>query len=417
MDNGRRTSGTSFADEFDEFDHLLDDDDTSAPAAGATRSQRAVGDGPALKPARRRLRRPSMPRTSGDRPSIRITPDWNRVAAVLFVGIVVLALLYFLVTSIAHSRRDGAYRDYAGSVRSLASQSEAQGDQLESILVEPNGGTIAERVAKIETLGARVDKLAADAKALDVPEQMQPAQAWLETSLEYRSAGIAALQRSLSASASAKDQSSAATSVANAMARLVASDVVWSDSFATSARDVLKADGVDGISFTDSVFFGDLDEVAPSAVEKMLDRLQQSGPATAGDADLATCPTGKTCGGQLESGRVTVTPSGQTLTVGALTEIKGGDNIVFEVPFTNQGEVQLTQVPVKVTLRGDDSDPVTLTGVIDVVDPGQTATAKVALDDIPNFGEVLDMDVLVGPIAGEKTADNNGASYQIQFSI
>ena len=68
-------------------------------------------------------------------------------------------------------------------------------------------------------------------------------------------------------------------------------------------------------------------------------------------------------------------------------------------------------------MRGSESDPVKLTGVIDVVDPGQTATAKVALDEVPNFGEVLDTEILVGPIPGEKTADNNKASYQIQFSL
>jgi hypothetical protein len=112
-----------------------------------------------------------------------------------------------------------------------------------------------------------------------------------------------------------------------------------------------------------------------------------------------------------------VDPTGQTLDPSGVTDIKGGDNVAFEVPFMNQGEVQLTQVPVKITLRGADSDPMTLTGIIESVDPGQTATAKVPLDEIPNFGEVLDMDVLVGPIPGEKTADNNRGSFQLQFSL
>ena len=44
-------------------------------------------------------------------------------------------------------------------------------------------------------------------------------------------------------------------------------------------------------------------------------------------------------------------------------------------------------------------------------------TAQVALDEMPNFGEVLEVDILVGPIAGEKTADNNRGSYQVQFSL
>ena len=43
--------------------------------------------------------------------------------------------------------------------------------------------------------------------------------------------------------------------------------------------------------------------------------------------------------------------------------------------------------------------------------------AKVSLDEVPNFGEVLDTTILVGPIPGEKTADNNQATYQLQFSL
>jgi hypothetical protein len=200
------------------------------------------------------------------------------------------------------------------------------------------------------------------------------------------------------------------------MSRLVASDVVWADSFAVSARSVLASDEVDGVTVPDSMFVDDLEALSPKGISSMLDRLETSAAATS-EGTVEIPKDGKIRGGQLESGRITVAPSGQTLAPGSLTEIKGGDDVVFEVPFTNQGEVQLTEVPVKITLRGDESDPMTLTGVIDVVDPGQTATAQVPLDEIPNFGEVLEMDVLVGPIPGEKTADNNRGSFQLQFSL
>lgn len=403
MDNGRRPSGTSFADDFDEFDDLLDDEPTPARGRGATP----------------KAAKASAPKGAGrtQRPSIRITPDWNRVAAVLFVVAVVVFLLYFLVSTIADSRRTGAYKDYFGDVRSIATQSEQQGDELESILAEPNAGTIAERVANIEQLEVRARKLVDRAEALDVPDQLTEAQGWLLTSLEYRASGVDAMQRSLSASVSAKDQTAAAATVSAAMSRLVASDVVWADSFAAVGRGVLKEDEVDGVTVADSVFVSDLDGVGPKAVATMLDRLKQSGPATADAATAKVPKDGKVRGGQLEAGSITVAPSGKTLAPGTLTEITGGENIVFEVPFTNQGEVQLTQVPVKVTIRGEESDTVTLTGTIEVVDPGQTATAQVALDEVPNFGEVLDMDVVVGPIPGEKKTDNNLASYQLQFAL
>jgi hypothetical protein len=410
MDHSRRSSGTGFADDFDEFDRLLEDDDdeqpiaTSGPVVGATRTKRPAAPRRSLKPR-------------GTRPAIRITPDWNRVAAVGFVVAVVLFVLWFAVSSIMGARREGAYKDYFGKVRDIASTSSSQGDQLDSIINSPDGGDRAERIAQIEELSTRADKLVTKARALDVPDQLVDAQAFLVQSLEYRASGLDAVQRSLGASAGAKDQDAAAKAVAEAMARLVASDVVYADSFAVASRSALKQDDVNGVTVADSPFITDLEMVSPKGLSSTLDRLASSVSTKSKTAVAGGCAEGKICGGQLQTGSITVDPSGQTLDPTGVTEIKGGDNIAFEVPFMNQGEVQLTQVPVKITLRGADSDPMTLTGIIDSVDPGQTATAKVPLDEIPNFGEVLDMDVLVGPIPGEKTADNNRGSFQLQFSL
>jgi hypothetical protein len=405
MDDSRRTSGTSFADEFDEFDHLLDDDEPTAAASKTGRLPKARADKPADGDGRKL-----------SRPSIRITPDWNRLAAVLFVIAVVLLVVWFAVSSILGARREGAYKDYFNEVQTIASQSTSQGDELDSILVDPNGGDRAERIARIEDLAGRADKLVTQASAIEPPKQMVDANQWLETSLQYRASGLDALQRSLSASVDAKDKDASTESVAQAFARLIASDVIWADSFAVAARTQLQDDEIEGVAVPDSVFFSDFDQLGAKSIGSMLDRLAVSTKVVAGGKAPAP-KDGKIRGGQLESGQVTVAPSGQTLIPGGLTEIKGGDDVTFEVPFTNQGEVQLTQVPVKITMRGSESDPMVLTGVIDVVDPGQTATAKVALDEVPNFGEVLDTTILVGPIPGEKTADNNQGTYQLQFSL
>lgn len=405
MDDSRHSSGTSFADDFDEFDHLLDDDEPEAASPRAGRQPKV------------RTSAASGGRSGKlQRPSIRITPDWNRLVAVLFVAAVVLFIVWFAISSILGARREGAYKDYFGEVRAIASQSSAQGDELESILVDPNGGDRAERIARVEELATRADKLVKQAVAIEAPKQMVDSQQWFETSLSYRSTGLDALQRSLSASVDAKDKDASAESVAQAFARFVASDVIWSDSFAVAARTQLKADKVEGVAVPDSVFFGDFDQLGAKSISSMLDRLEVSTKVKSG-GQAAVPKDGKIRGGQLESGQITVAPSGQTLVPGGLTEIKGGDDVTFEVPFTNQGEVQLTQVPVKITMRGTESDSMVLNGTIEVVDPGQTATAKVSLNEVPNFGEVLETTILVGPIPGEKTADNNQGTYQLQFSL
>lgn len=403
----------SFSDDFDEFDNLLDDD---GPAVATARGGAAVAV--ARPPRTGAATAPRPAKVGPGRPNIRITPDWNRVAAVLFVAAVVLFIAWFAVSSILDARRTGAYEDYFGEVRDIATQSAGQGSELEAALSDPTAGDRSERISQIETIAARADRLVQDAQALEVPEQLASPHASLVMSLEYRASGLDAMQRALTASIDSRDQEASANAVAAAMARLVASDVVWADSFATGGRSVLKADEVDGVAVPDSVFVDDLEAVSPKGIASMLDRLKVSAASKEGGGNAAVNSCGdKVCGGQLETGRVGVAPSGQTLVPGGLTEIKGGDNVVFEVPFTNQGEVQLTQVPVEITLRGKESKPMTLTGAIDRVDPGQTTVAKVELDEIPNFGEVLEMDILVGPIPGEKTADNNRGSYQLQFSL
>ncbi|MEO6866547.1 MAG: hypothetical protein ABI200_00840, partial [Gaiellales bacterium] len=406
MDHSRTPSTTGFADDFDEFDHLLDDDDdaqpTPAPRGGRSGSPAAPGGTAKRMPGLK----PRLKRAKAAGSGVRMSPDWNRIAAVLFVAAVVLMLLYFVISGIASSRRENSYKDYFSKVRDIAAQSTSQGDELNTILVDPDSGDRSQRIARIEQLSSRADKLRKDAVAVQAPKQMTEAHEWFVTSMQYRASGLSAVQRSISSSIEAKDKEAAASGVAEAMARLVAADVIWADSFVTEARGVLKDDKVEGVTVPDSVFMTDFEKLSPKNVTKMLDRLKLS--TTASSSGKAKVPKdGKIRGGQLESGQVTVAPSGQTLIVGGTTKIKGGDGVSFEVPFTNQGEVQLTAVPVKITIRGSESDPMKLTGVIDVVDPGQTATAKVAMDEVPNFGELLDVDILVGPIPGEKVLDNN----------
>lgn len=406
MEDARRQNSTMFAD-FDEFDHLLDDDEpTPAPRsrAAGSRSATAVAPQPRQKASR------SFPRMGS-------SPDWNRIAAVGFLVAVVLFVAWFAVTSIFDARRAGSYRDYFDSTREIATQSAAQGSELESILNAADAGDRSQRIEQLEQLATRADKLEERAQGLDVPEQMIDAHRWMLASLDYRARGIEGVQRSITAAMDSKaDKAKAAATVSDSLARLVASDTVWNDSFATEGRSVLSADDVSDVTVPDSTFVEDLDLVGPTAIGKTLDRLRLASKAT-GAGVVAVPKDGKIRGGAIEGGKVTVSPSGQTLSQTSLTEIKGGADVVFDVPFTNQGEVQLTDVPVTVTMRSDTGKPIELSGVIDVVDPGQSGTAKVALSETPDFGVPMTMDVLVGPIPGEKTTDNNRATFQVQFAL
>ena len=404
----------TYEEDINEFDLLLDEDEDVAVAP--SRPSRGAAPAATAAAPRRFGRAPvDAPRTSAGG-TVRVAPDWNRIAAVLFVVVIGMLVLWFAVSSIRDARRNGAYKDYFSKVRELSTQSTQQGSELDTILTDQNSGDRSQRVARIELLSTRAAKLAKDAEALDPPKQLEDSQQWFVTSLDYRARGLASLQRSLTDTMKTTNKSKAADNVAQAMSRLVASDVVWSDSFAAGSRDVLRRDDVNDVTVPDSVFIKDLDAASPTAIAQTLERIRIATTATKGGTPVVP-KDGKIRGGQLEGGRVTVSPSGQAISLDSLTEIPSAENMAFEIPFTNQGEVQLTDVPVKITLRGENSDPIELTGAIDSVDPGQTASVKIPLTDLPTFGEVLTMDVLVGPILGEAKTDNNTATFKVQFSL
>lgn len=403
----RHTSFTSYADDVDEFDLLLaDDDDDIATSPGGE----SVRHHTAPKSSGRRSRRPVVRSTGAG-------PDWGRIATAAFVVAVTLFVVGFAVKSYMNHRTQARYESYMQDVSGITSQSTAQGEELRSLLQDTSGIDRAQLVARLEKLEHRAADLVTRAKQLNAPDKMVGPQRWLIASLEYRQNGLREQRQALVAALAAKNQSAAATSVANANARLLASDVIYGDSWAGEARHVLSAEKISGVSVPDSKFVLDPEFTSPKAMQLLLTRLStlSEGAKGAKGAKTVVPNDGKTRGGAL--GTVVVGPSGQVLTTTALNEIAGGDGLTFDVSFTNQGEVQATQVPVLVTLRGDASDPIQLTGTIDQVDPGETATVKVPLSELPTFGEVLTMTVKVGPIPGEKVVDNNAATFKVQFQL
>ncbi|MCW2974004.1 MAG: hypothetical protein JWN72_2277, partial [Thermoleophilia bacterium] len=323
----------TYEDDINEFDLLLDDDEELAPRGG--RSTAAAGTAAApRRAARPAADREVAPHASGSR--LRVTPDWNRIAAVLFVAVIVLLILWFAVSSIRSHSRNSAYKEYFGQVRDIASKSTDQGVELDTILTDANAGDRTQRVQRIQQLSTRAAKLAKDAAAIEAPDQLTESQQWFVTSLDYRARGLSSLQRSITDTTKTTNRAKSAENVAAAMSRFVASDVVWSDSFATGSRDVLKRDDVKDVTVPDSVFVADLDDVSPASVTKMLARISVATVTTKGGT-AAVPKDGKIRGGQLEGGQITVAPTGKTLSLSSTNMLTLPEGFAFEVPFTNQG--------------------------------------------------------------------------------
>ena len=79
-----------------------------------------------------------------------------------------------------------------------------------------------------------------------------------------------------------------------------------------------------------------------------------------------------------------------------------------EVEVQNQGESTENGVTVSVTAGGN-----TLRESISTIPAGETASATIALTPAPKGTVNLEVDV--EPVPGEQVADNNKASYTVEF--
>lgn len=400
--DGNRHSGSYIDDDLD-FDLLLEDDDMDA------------ADGPAHRGAT-----DSTPRVGGSGGGgtggtrLRVTPDWGRIATVGGVAVVVLFVVAFAVNAVLDHRKASSFRDYFAATGEVFEQSDAQGEELTGLLAQPSGADRGQLVARLERMQGRSERLVKDVQAIDAPEQLGRTHEWAITVLTYRANCVDALRRAMTSALSAKDRTAAATGVADANRRCDASDVVHQDSFVGSARTVLSREKITDVRVPESDFVQDSEFTSPKAIGLMLERLSTASKTTpTGEVEVPN--DGKTRGGELQS--VMMVPSGQQLSATALTEVAGSDDLAFEVTFLNQGEVQATQVPVTVELRGDNTEPIELTGVIEQVNPGESGSVRIDMGEVPTFGDVLTVSVTAGPVPGEKNASNNSATFQVLFKL
>ncbi len=392
-------SSTTWIDEDLDFDLDLDLGEDEPDHDGASGS--------------RRMRMPRR-KAGGYRPvRMRSTPNWTRIAAAGFIAAVVLALLVLSISAFVGHRRESAWKSYFSNVREVVNQSNTQGDELQVLLTQPTGADRAQLVGRVDRLARRSDQLVAQAKGIESPEELTGAHEWLVTTLVYRRNGLHALEKSMTAALGMKDKKAAAALIADANQRLVASDVIFADSWAASARKILSREQIEGIKVPESEFVKDPELGSPKAMQLMLDRI-----ATVGSTAAKNGKKVKVKGVQGTSlGSVSVSPAGTVLSATGINEIAGSDDLAFEVVVENGGESQQTRIPVTVTLRGDNTDTQKLTAYIEKVDPGQSASVTIPMDEIPTFGEVLTAKVAVSPVAGEKLTTNNNGTYEVLFKL
>jgi len=354
---------------------------------------------------------PKGPRGPGRPPSApqNLTPLLRLVGLIAF-AILIIVLLVFWIQSCQASGKTKTYKSYMTKIADVGSTSQQIGRQLGQALLTP-GVKRAQLQQQISGL-ARQEQLDVNrARGITPPGPLRTEHQAVIQALEYRVSGLAGLANALGATAGSKDTQQAAALLATQMRRLLASDVIWDDSFKSPATAELDHQGVTGTNDNGgplvpaSAVLQNPELATATAMAQIQSRL--AGAATAGQ----NCPCG--------TGLVTtkVLPAGTELSTSTQTDITVTVNMAFQVTVKNTGNSQVFSVPVKLTIEQSKGGNIVKNGKIDFLNPGDETTVTFRNISNVSFATSATIKVEVQPVAGETKTDNNSADYPVIFSV
>jgi hypothetical protein len=378
-----------------EFDFFEDE----PPTQESSRAERLI--------PRRGPRGPERPPRGPSTPT-NLTPLLRLIGLIAF-AILIVVLLVFWVQSCQSAGKEKTYKDYMTKVSEVAASSQQIGRDLSQALLA-QGLKEAQVEQKIAGL-ARQEQLDIDrARQITPPGTLRDEHNALIQALQYRVSGLNGLASALAATSSTKDTTRAASVLAGQMQRLLASDVIYDDSFKGPAEAELNRQGVTGTNSSggplvpDSNFLQTSDLVTTTAMVTVLSKIRGS----------ATTPsTGGLRGTNLVS--VTVLPQNVELSTTTSKTVIVRTNMTFKVAVEDSGDSQEANIPVTLTIQQPTGN-IVKHATIKFINPGETTTVTFSGFPAVNFGVQATVKVEVQPVAGETKTDNNSADYPVIFS-
>lgn len=339
-----------------------------------------------------------------------LTPLLRLVGLIAF-AILIVVLLVFWIQSCQASSKEKTYKDYMNKVSEVAGSSQQIGKQLNQVLLA-QGQKEAQLEQRISGL-ARQEQLAVQrAQQITPPGTLRDENNALIQTLEYRVSGLNGLASALAATAKSKDTTRAGALLAAQMQRLLASDVIYQDSFKAPAGQVLNRQGVTGTNVNggplvpDSNFLQSADLVTPTAMITVLSRIR--GAAT-------TPTTGGLRGTNIET--VKALPAGTELSTSTQTTVVVRTNLTIQVNVKNSGDAQEANIPVTLRILQSGQPDVVKHAKIDFINPGEIKPVNFTNFPAPSFQTPAQIRVEVQPVQGETNTSNNSASYPVIFSV
>jgi hypothetical protein len=339
-----------------------------------------------------------------------LTPLLRLVGLIAF-AILIVVLLVFWIQSCSEASKQKTYKDYMSKVSEVSSSSQQIGRRLSQVLLAQGvkEAQVEQQVANL----ARQEQLNVErAREITPPGALRTENDALLQALEYRVSGLNGLASALASTANVKDTTRAGTVLAGQMQRLLASDVIYADSFRDPATAELNRQGVTGTSASggplvpSSTFLQTSDLVTPQGMGTVISRIR---------GGAASPSTGGLRGTNLVSTKVG--PEGTELSTSQQTSITVRTNMTFEVTVENSGDSQEANIPVTLRIVQAQGKPIVKRAKINFINPGEQQTLTFSNIPAVDFGKSATVKVEVTPVPGESNANNNSADYPVIFSL
>jgi hypothetical protein len=335
--------------------------------------------------------------------------EWGRLG-MLGAGIIVVVLvLLLLVRSCGGSSAGSKNRDFFDNkLKPVLTKSDQAAKELHDLFRSQRALKVTQIQTRLDSAAGLAQEALNEARGLNPTNEIEPFQPYLLQTLSYRVNGIKCLGNAMPEAYKEKRATAGGAQLVRCMDRLLASDVVYSDSFYAPASRALQDKNIDAQVPT-SVFLARADRPLLTA-PGMGSVLQRWKPSTSVNGLHGT---------KLDS--VTAVSGGDavTLRTGTVNTIKATD-VVFRVTVTNGGDFPEFNVKVTITI-GQGDTKIVKSSTIDQIGAKETQTVEIkgiasGSNQIP-FAQALPMKVSVAPVPGERTKSNNSATYQIIFSL
>jgi hypothetical protein len=311
-------------------------------------------------------------------------------------ALVVLILIVLGVKGCLDARARGALSDYARNVEQIVNETNQTSKSFFGLLEDPRNLSVPEFTGKVSAERSAVENYLSRVEGLSAPGEMGSAQKSLELVYILRGAAMEQIANKMPTALGEAGAPQATAAIARQMQKLLAADVIYESVTRPEIDGKLADNGIEGDDVPKSTFLPD--------GTKWLDE---------GEVKSALGKVTGSSGGEVSPGLHGLGLLG--VRIGETELVAEAPNSVVtegtpevEVEVQNQGESTENGITVIVTANGKET-----TQEIPSLEAGASGTAIVPLTPAPK-GETT-LEVEVEPVPGEQFAENNEATYTVNF--